>query len=95
MLQEFHKVSTDLPAVRGKGPVPFAPVMANMVPLVMRHQIATAKKVELGALVFGPQSDSNQCDRDALVSSIGVKGKSKRVLAPPPPRFAGGKRKKK
>ena len=42
LLKEFAKVAEELPPVGGKGPVPFAPLTQNMVPLVVLHEIATA-----------------------------------------------------
>ena len=41
--KEFAKVAEEVPPVRGKGPVPFAPIIGNMVPLVVLHQIAPAR----------------------------------------------------
>ena len=42
VLKEFSKVAKELPPVGGKGPVPFAPLTGNMVPVVMLHHIAIA-----------------------------------------------------
>ena len=80
MLKEIWKVARDLPPVGGKGLVPFAPLAGNMVPLVMLHQIATAKEAE----------SKSESVHDGPVASTGVQGKSKRAAA-----FLGGKRKKK
>ena len=74
-LKEFAKVAKELPPVRGKGAVPFAPLMGNMVPLVMLHQIAIVGE--------GKGESEGESDPDVPMSSTGVRGKRKG--APPPP----------
>ena len=76
MRKEFAKVPRQLLPMGGKGPVPFAPLMANMVPPVMLHQIAI-----VGA---GKGESEGECDPDVPVFGTGMKGK--RQGAPPPPR---------
>ena len=80
VLKKIQKVATKLPPVGGKGPVSFAPLTGNMVPLVMLHQLAPAKEVESEAAPV-PEPQSFEYDPDALVSSTGVKCKRKRVVA--------------
>ena len=40
VLKEFAKVAAELPPVGFKGPMPFARLTRNMVPLVVLHHIA-------------------------------------------------------
>ena len=64
-------MATDLPPLGREGPVLFAPLTGNMVPLVMLHQVTTAKEAEAKSYPY------------ALVSSAGVKSKTKRVPTTP------------
>ena len=66
---------SDLLHVGVKWPILFASLTGNMVPVVMLHQIATAKDAE----------SQFESDPDVLVSSTGVKGKRKRYPPFPMP----------
>ena len=67
-------MATKLTTMGGRGPVPFASLMGNMVPLVMLPQTATVKDAE--------SESKSESDPDVPLSSTRVKGTRKRVPSP-------------